>query len=341
MPTRRRFLRDSIVTSAAVGLGAAAVLTAAEEADSKRNRPPRVSGSQRRWRTAFGLNGFVSAEQEFGNSFPIWEVLQFAQREGFEGIELVQNWPKPYPSAEDERSIASLRDFYARYNLKIFSIQTSAAGAFRKSRTERTAWLRQFADRARFTHKAGCECIGLWPGGRLGDQTLPEARTHLIESLREVAKIVSDQNLMASVEIEPPFVFHTIDDLIAIVDGVDHSRVKAMYDPSHFDLMSGGKGKPEELLLRLGVDRVGYIHLTDSDGTLFGGTSKHLPCGDGHLDIPKSLETLWTGGYEGWIMIDPWKTKDPYDACRKGRHAIENARRVLASDPLSRRDIRQ
>ena len=30
---------------------------------------------------------------------------------------------------------------------------------------------------------------------------------------------LSDEELMASVEIEPPFVFHTIEDLIAIVDG--------------------------------------------------------------------------------------------------------------------------
>ena len=117
----------------------------------------------------------------------------------------------------------------------------------------------------------------------------------------------------------------TIEDLIKIVDGVNHPRVKGMYDPSHFDLMNGGKGKPEELLERLGVHRVGYIHLTDTDGTLFGGTSKHLPCGDGHVDIRKSLKILHDGGFEGWIMIDPWKTKDPYDACHKGRLAIEGA----------------
>ncbi len=330
MPTRRSFLRQSLA-GAATGLAAASPLSSiAAEDPPKRRR----SGSQRRWRTAFGLNGFMSSEGEFKKSFPIWEILEFAQREGFEGIELVQNWPKPWPKAypqpDNRRSIASLKGFYARYNLKIFSIQTGADGAFRASREARQAWLRDFRDWATFAQRVGAECIGLWPGGGLDGTSLEQGRDRLIETLREVAKIVSDLELMASVEIEPPFVFHTIEDLIAIVDGVDHPLVRGMYDPSHFDLMGGSKGKPEDLLQKLGVHRVGYIHLTDTAGTMFGGTSRHLPCGDGHVDIRKSLEILWRGGYEGWIMIDAWKTPDPYDACRRGREAIVRARRELA-----------
>jgi sugar phosphate isomerase/epimerase len=331
---RRQFLKTAIAATAAAAGGSRAVEGAAQAPGapgaSGAPTPRRASGSQRRWRTAFGLNGFMSSESQFGNAFPIWEVLDFAQREGFEGIELVEGWPRGmYPGADDEARIAMLRGLLARYNVKAFSIQTGAAGAFRKDKSAREAWLKDFARWARFARKAGCEAIGLWPGGGLDGQTLDQAIDALVGSLREVAKIVSDEELLASVEIEPPFVFHTIDDLIKIIDGAGHPLVKGMYDPSHFDLMNGGKGKPEELLERFGVERLGYIHLTDTDGTLFGGTSKHLPCGDGHVDIRKSLEILWKGGYEGWIMIDPWMTRDPYDACRKGRIAIETARREL------------
>ncbi len=325
MDTRRSLLRRTVAAAAAAGAaapapGAPGPVPAAEGR--------RVSGSQRRWRAAFGLNGFMSSESEYGNTFPIWEVLDFARREGFEGIELVQGWPRGmYPPAGDEARIASLRDFLARYNVKAFSIQTSSAGAFRKDRGARERWIRAFAGWARFARKVGCECIGTWPGGGLDGQSIDQAIDALVASLKEVAKIVSDEELLCSVEIEPPFVFNTIEHLQRIIDGVDHPLVKGMYDPSHFDLMNGGKGRPEELLERFGVHRVGYVHLTDTDGTIFSGTSRHLPCGDGHLDIHKSLETLWRGGYEGWIMIDPWKIRDPYDACRKGRLAIESARR--------------
>ena len=311
VPTRRQFLARSL--SAGLGLGSLAAFGA----------PP---AHKKRWRAAFGLNGFMSSSRRYKQSFPIEEVLAFGHKEGFDGVELVNGWPKgPYPDPDEDEKIAALKALYARHKLQVFSIQTSAGGAFRKSKSDRDRWVRAFARWAKFARKAGCECVGLWPGGGLGGQTLDPAVDNLVSSLKQAARIASGEGLLASVEIEPPFVFRTIDVLIRIVDDVGHPSLKGMYDPSHFDLMNGGKGKPEELLEKLGARRVGYVHLTDSDGTLFGGTSKHLPCGDGHIDIPRSLEILWKGGFDGWIMIDPWLIKDPYDACRKGKKAIDQA----------------
>ena len=311
MSTRRLFLTRSLAGAASLGALAAA------------GAPPK---GKRRWRTAFGLNGFMSSSRRYKQTFPIWEVLDFAEREGFDGVELVGGWPQgPYPGPDDDARIAPLRKLYARYHLQIFSIQTGAGGAFRKDKAARDRWVRAFAGWAKFARKVGCACIGLWPGGGLDGQSLDQATDHLIASLKQAARIAESEGLLASVEIEPPFVFRTIDVLIKIVDGVGHPSLKAMYDPSHFDLMGGGKGKPEELLAKLGVAKVGYVHLTDSDGTLFAGTSKHLPCGDGHIDIHRSLRMLWDGGFEGWIMIDPWMIQDPYDACRKGKRAIDQA----------------
>lgn len=328
MTNRRHFLKQ--VTTSAVALAASSHALSAEPKHGPLVHG-RAGGSQRRWRTALGLNGFMSAEQAFGAVYPIWEVLDFAQREGFEGVELTEGWPKGmYPGPDEESRISALRGLFARYNLKIFSIQTFGPGAFQKDQTARDAWLKQFARYARFAHKAGCECIGYWPGGSLGGQSVDQGLDHLIRSLKEAAKIVADEELLLSVEIEPPFAFNTIDHLLRIIDGVGHPLVRGQYDSSHFDVMNGSKGKPEELLRQFGVHRLGYIHLTDTDGTIFQGTSKHLPCGEGHLDIRKSLEVLWRGGYEGWIMIDAWMTRDPYDASRKGRLAIESAQREFS-----------
>jgi hypothetical protein len=35
--------------------------------------------------------------------------------------------------------------------------------------------------------------------------------------------------------------------------------------------------------------------------------------------------TKHQGGCRGWIMIDEWEVPDPYDACVKGKRAIEAA----------------
>jgi sugar phosphate isomerase/epimerase len=329
---RRQFLERFARSAAALAALPALFTPSGAGAANIGDNPSRaLSGSQRRWRTAFGLNGFQSSEDVFKQTFPIWEVLEFAQREGFEGIELIPGWLKGvYPEAGDDARIASLCGFLGRYNVKAFSIQTFGAEAFQQDRSVREAWVKKFAGLAEFARKAGCECIGYWPGGDLGGQTVDEAIDSLVWSLKEMGRIVTDADLMLSVEIEPPFAFNKIEHLIRMLDGADHPRVKGMFDPSHFDLMNGSTGKPHELLERLGVQRVGYVHFTDTDGTLFHGTSKHLPASDGHIDVRKAFEVLWKGGYQGWIMIDPWMTPDPYDACRKGRAAIESARRELS-----------
>jgi sugar phosphate isomerase/epimerase len=280
-----------------------------------------------RWRTAVGLNGFESASRKYGKTFPLWEILEFASREGFDGVELVQNWPMGnYPRADEAGRIAALRRLYSGYGLQVFSIQTGADGAFDPDEARRRQWVEDFRDRAAFARRLGCSCIGLWPGGGLRGQTLEQAIDRIGRSFRQAGEIAADFGLVAAFEIEPPFVFNREEHLRAIHAAADHPALKVIYDPSHFDLMNGSTGRPHEMLQRLGVKNIGYVQLTDTDGTLRdGGTSKHLPCGDGHAHIPDSLRILREAGFRGWIMIDEWEIPDPYDACTKGKRMLDAA----------------
>jgi len=284
-----------------------------------------AGAADRPWKIAIGLNGFASASHKYRKSFPIEEVLAFARREGFDGVELTSDWPTPgYPAAGETDKVAALKRMYDTFGLQIFSIQNSATGAFSADPRARADWITGFRDRVRFARAIGCECLGLWPGGGLGDQTLDEAIVRLGRSLGEAAKIAADAGLLAAFEIEPPFYFNTEDHIHRIREAAQTNDLKVIYDPSHFDLMNGSTGKPHELLRRVGVPHIGYLHFTDCDGTLRdGGTSKHLPCGDGHVDIDASLRTLREGGFRGWCMIDAWEIPDPYDASRKGKAALE------------------
>ncbi len=279
------------------------------------------------WRTAVGLNGFESASRKYGKTFPLWEILEFAAREGFDGVELVQGWPMGnYPRSDETARVAALRHQYAGFGLHIFSIQLGADAAFAPDSAVRRRWLEDFRDRARLARQLGCQCVGLWPGGGLRGQTLDEALDRLAASFREAGRIAAEHGLIAAFEIEPPFVFNTAEHLLRIHRQADHPSLKVIYDPSHFDLMNGSTGRPHELLQRVGVTNIGYLHLTDTDGTLRdGGTSKHLPCGDGHANLPESLRLLREGGFRGWIMVDAWEIPDPYDACLKARRMLEAA----------------
>ena len=277
------------------------------------------------WKTAIGLNGFQSGSAKYRKNYPIWEVLDFASRHGFEGVELVSDWPSGgYPAAKEQERVQALRRLYDAFGLRIFSIQLGADGAFDPDRAARQRWLDQFLDRARLARQLGCDCVGLWPGGGLRGQTLDQALDTLAKSFHEAGQIAADHGLLACFEIEPVFVFNREEHYLRILQGADHPALKGIYDPSHFDQMNVATGKPEEMLARVGVKNIGYVQFCDTDSTLRdGGTSKHLGCGDGRTDCAKSLRLLKDGGFHGWMMVDEWEVPDPYDACLKCKRAFD------------------
>jgi len=277
------------------------------------------------WKSAVGLNGFQSGARKYRKNYPIWEVLDFAARHGFEGVELVGDWPAGgYPGATETERVRALRRLYDEYGLRIFSIQLGAGEAFDPRAEIRGAWLAQLRDRVRLARQLGCACIGMWPGGGLRGQSLDEAIARLAESFREAGKIASEAGLLACFEIEPVFVFNREDHYLRILHGAEHPALKGIYDPSHFDQMNGARGKPEEMLERVGVKNIGYVQFCDTDSTLRdGGTSTHLGCGDGRIDCARSLQILKDGGFRGWIMVDAWEVPDPYDACLKCKRAMD------------------
>ncbi len=309
--SRRQFL--------ASGLTAGAFVLAETQSVTAQTKP--------RWRCGIGLNGFMSSGQEYHKDYPLWEVLDFATREGFNGVELVEGWPQGnYPGAGEKERIAALRRLYDAYGLRVYTIQNCGGSSYSADDAARKAWLDMFTDRIALAKQLGCDFLGHWPGGGLeGNADVDQAIERLASSYREAAKRCADAGMHLSFEIEPPFLFHSLDHLKRILAAVDHPACKTNYDTSHFDVMSGSKGKPEAMLKELGVRHIGHVHLTDTDGTIFKGTSKHLPCGEGHCDIAASLQTLKEGGYEGWIMIDAWLTDDPYRASHKGKQAIDAA----------------
>ncbi len=311
MTSRRQFLQTLVWTTATLAGGNAV------RADE--DRPG--------WKVAVGLNGFQSGSRKYKKNYPIWEVADFASREGFDGVELVSDWPMgSYPVSSETARIRGLKRFWDGYGLRVFSMQFGAAGAFQPEAEARRRWLESFRDSVQVARQLGCDCVGLWPYGALGNQTVDAAIEKLGASFHEAARIAENYGITAAFEIEPPFAFNKEEHYHRILAAADHPNLKGIYDPSHFDLMNGATGRPHEMLTRVGVKNIGYVQFTDGDGTLRdGGTSKHLGCGDGHIDIAASLKTLKDGGFRGWIMIDEWEVPDPYDACIKGMKAIRRA----------------
>ena len=306
---RRLFIAQTACASIALNTGSASIAATQSNTD---------------WKTAIGMNGFASTSRKYGKEFPIEEVLRFASQIGFQGVELVENWPhQQYPNQKNKDAVKALRDQHDKYDLRIFAIQTGAMDAFSPDEGARKKYFGMMRNRIELAHALGCSCIGMWPYGALRGQAIGDAIQRLGSSFAEVARIADDHGIVAAFEIEPPFQFNKREHWAQILEAANEPKLKIIYDPSHFDLMNGSTGRPHEMLENIGVAHVGYVHFTDTDGLLRdNGTSKHLPAGDGHVDIHASFRTLRDGGFEGWIMIDGWEIPDPYDAGRKGIQAI-------------------
>jgi len=287
------------------------------------------------WKTAIGLNGFGSSERAFGKKYELDEILKFARDEGFDGVEW---WPfhGPYPDPGDAAAIRALRSKVEGFGLRIFSVQTAPRGANPVSadRAVREKYSELLKAQIDLAKKLGGEAAGMWPPplAAAKDASEDEIVERLAESLRPAVRHATDQGMILAIEGEPPLVINSPARYKKLLAAPGMKELKVIFDPSHFDLLTGGKLRPDILLEDLGVSRIGYVQLTDGDGTLLKrpdgtvGTSKHLAAGDGKYDMGRLLGMLHKGGFRGWIQMDTWETEDPFRASRRGREAVSRFR---------------
>ncbi len=116
-------------------------------------------------------------------------------------------------------------------------------------------------------------------------------------------------------EFEPGFIINKPSEIARLVDEVGQPNFKLMFDTCHAQ-MSGVQGTRQDGasetvasvpdLVRLLGDRIGTMHLIDSDNTLHHDeTSTHAPFGEGVLDFDAIIEAVKATGYRGpWWTID-------------------------------------
>ena len=222
---------------------------------------------------------------------------------------------------KDDNAIQAARQQIESYDLQVFSIQAGVRGVNPLSddpseRDEYTARLKQQVDLAL---KFGCDCMGLWSAGREPDGASEDQVIERFATvIRPVCEYAVERGIVLAIEGEPPLIVNSVQRYHKLFAAVGMDEFKVIFDPSHFDVLGGAAGRPQDLLLDLGVNRVGYVQFCDGDSTLRpfpsggAGTSKHLPCGEGVYDIANLCSILYEGGFKGWFQMDSWGTEDAY-----------------------------
>jgi sugar phosphate isomerase/epimerase len=151
--------------------------------------------------------------------------------------------------------------------------------------------------------------------GSLDDRDYQPAFERLASLWQEAAELAASAGLRVAWEVEPGFVFNKASEALAMHRAVNHPAFGILFDTAHAYMCAvvGARqhGVRETLpdgvagMLALLGDRIGAIHLIDSDGTLYADeTSTHRPFGEGRIDFAALVPALLALPGIGWWTVD-------------------------------------
>jgi sugar phosphate isomerase/epimerase len=240
-------------------------------------------------------------------------------RAGYDGIEIGGFEPhvtlERYPDMQSRRE---LRRFLEDLNLGVSSYAADFGRIDPITVGNREAYLDLFSRFIEMCVDLGAPSLrvdcGLTPGS-LGAAETETALRRLADTWRETAALAQGAEIAVVWEFEPAFVFNKPSEVVRVVESVGHPNFKVMFDTSHAYMCGvvGARqtGEPETLaggvseFLELLKDKIGHIHLIDSDGTLYQeDTSTHAPFGSGNIDFNRLAPRLRALPGIDWWCVD-------------------------------------
>jgi protein FrlC len=155
----------------------------------------------------------------------------------------------------------------------------------------------------------------------------------VIDTLGELAAHAAMQGVTLVLE---PLTFlettavETLEDLLAVLDGVNSDHLVAMLDTGHINVTAIALNKDPIAYFRQHVERLGgrlqHMHIDDN----LGDTDAHLNPGEGNFDFKRAYAILKDSGYDGYlsaelIMFGPNPVPNrPFEALTATRkHTVE------------------
>nr|MDO8133403.1 sugar phosphate isomerase/epimerase family protein [Candidatus Njordarchaeum guaymaensis] len=280
-----------------------------------------------------GQNGFIFG-QPWHEMIDKEQILEFAKKEGFKGIEL-----HPYYESFSKGSEDSLREEYESHGLKIPCIQTGfVTGMYSpisSSEDTRLQFVKTMKEWIEFAGALRAEVATVSPP-QFGADVIMAGYSHddmvnlFIDALSQVVETAEENKVILAFEPEPQmilnggFVRKPIEDTLKVLEAIKSKNVKVLYDTTHANTLS--KGDPVGFLKAL-KGRVGWTHIADNDGwvTPYFLSSNHLEFGKGNIDIEAVMKTLKaTCSHLEWLQVDVWESTAPFETAKKNKVVLES-----------------
>lgn len=238
--------------------------------------------------------------------WPFTQILQYAKEAGYDGVEINGFAPHPtpdsYPTRESRREL--LREIES-FGLGISAYAPDFTAA-PPSLVDQEIYLELLQRYINFAKDLGISII------RVDTVSPPEALEEteyeirfdrLVSTWRAASNLAVQAGMIITWEFEPGFWLNKPSEVKRLVEAVDHSAFKVLFDTSHAYMSGvvGARHQGEREILPGGIveyarsleGHIGHFHLIDSDGTLHDNeTSTHAAFGKGLIDFNAFLSEL-------------------------------------------------
>jgi sugar phosphate isomerase/epimerase len=280
--TRREFLKDATMASAAVmSTGAASTAAPKQSADAPNPRPLRVGMTD--WN--LGQRGDITK-------------IALAREIGLDGIQVSVTYPTDGRTStlRDSATQAAFRRAALENGVQICSLAIGSPGKSRLPLHTNPAAAILLAEAVEVAHNIGTNNI-LLPilGDSHIDMSNPAQVGSFVAMMKEVARYAERQDVVVALED-----WISAEDNLRLLDAIGSDHVAVYYDPHNLVGRVQGDIYAEPKMLNRRIDQV---HVKNG--------AMRLETPGGKLEWPRMAQALHDIGYRGWYVLEtPSPTKD-------------------------------
>ena len=239
------------------------------------------------------------------SSFPVWvpaypleETIKRLARIGYDGIEIGAASPHAYPKYLDSERRKEIRQVLDDNGIALSSMLPAPGGGpgynpASPIEAERRETIDQYRDVIELCAQWGGKTVIYLAGWQIFGVSRAQAWNWSRECLIEVAKIAADNDV--TMVIEPQAVDTNLiegaDDAIELMDAVDKTNVKLMFDTIHAMYRSEVS---TDYVYQMGQN-LHHLHLSDTD---------RLPPGAGRGDFVSLVAALKEIDFKGYLTME-------------------------------------
>lgn len=166
----------------------------------------------------------------------------------------------------------------------------------------------------------GSRCVSIWSGRRHPDVPEEKAWTWLVEGLRRLLDHAASEQVKIAFEPEPGMLVATVNDYRLLLERLGRDDLWLTVDLGHLHCQGELPFYP---VLAPVHDRVINVHIED----MKRGVHRHLPFGQGDLDVGEAIATLKKLRYTGPIHVELSRSSD--EAPTAAQEAYRFLRRLI------------